>query len=405
MKYLTVTCLLLSAALSTGCKIRPYSPAGEAPSPNGKGSLVIAGGSVRPTNEGLYRAVLDKIPEGGTVVILPTASGVPEQSGPQAVEDFSQYTTAQNVELVEITHTTPERANEPEYIDRIAAARGVYFTGGDQSRILAAFRPDEGDTLGMTTLQTLLREGGVIGGTSAGAAMMSDPMIRWGTSPEALLIGESDAPDRGVGITRGMGFFPYGLVDQHFWERGRIGRLTVAMRDRDIQWGWGINENRALEANLETGMLRPVGGHQGIIVVDRRQVENPGRSHRNIRISLLGDGDEMNAETGSITLAGDRIPFNGLENLDLELDGSIWERGRFKNFLQNFVASNVSSIDIEEQGFLLRFSRDNMTLVAGTNHDDIATLSAVNIRWDIIELDDAEEKAAAILSEITAEND
>lgn len=402
MTRITIACMMLSTALVTSCRLQTYSPAEETANVPERGTLVIAGGSVRPDNEGLYRAFVDNVPSGGRISVLPTASGIPETSGPRAVEDISQYTSDHMVELVEITYTTPERAGDPEYVDHLVESSGVYFTGGDQSRILSAFRPSEGDTTGMSALRSVLMEGGVIGGTSAGAAMMSDPMIRWGNSPEALLIGESDAPDRGVGITQGMGFFPYGLVDQHFWERGRIGRLVVAMRDRDIQWGWGINENRALMVDLENHILRPVGGQQGIIVIDRRQVEDSGRSHLNVRISLLGDGDAMNARTGNILLSQDRPRYHGIDGIDSDLDGSIWEGGRFKDFLQDFLASSADLIDIEEEGFILRFSKDELTSVAG---NDKSSLSALNIRWDIMEQDDAEALAAAIHEEIAAENE
>lgn len=264
MKILASAAILAVATTLTACASRDMAI--DRTTHPKRGALVIAGGSVNPDNEGIYRAVLEKLPPDGSVVVLPTASGVPERSGPRTVDDFGPYIDNHTVELVEITHETPERAADPLFVDPIAAANAAYFTGGDQARILRAFRPDEGDTIGMEALRGILARGGVIGGTSAGAAMMSDPMIRGGTSRRALLAGVSDDDNRGVSIGRGMGFFPYGIVDQHFWERSRVGRLATALRVENIEWGFGVNENRALDADLATGTLRPVGGDRKSVV-------------------------------------------------------------------------------------------------------------------------------------------
>lgn len=400
MKPFTIFPALCILVTLSGCLSRETKT--EMDSMGNRGHLVIAGGSTNPDNRGIYRAVLEKLPTDGLLVILPTASGIPESSGPGTVEDFSAYKGERSVELIEITHETPERANDPVYTSGIDAADGVFFTGGDQSRILAAFRPDAGDAIGMTSLGGILAGGGVISGTSAGAAMMSDPMIRWGNSAEALLIGESDAPDRGVGVTGGMGFFPFGLVDQHFWERGRIGRLAAAMRSRSIDLGWGINENRAIDVDLAAAIIRPVGGQQGVIVVDRRQARDEGKSQHNLRLSLLGTGDVMHAKTGAITLYPGRVKYEPTDELIVKVDGDLWNRGVFQEFFTDYLSSTTRVVEITQDGMLHRFTRDESSIIAAPPGGGTETISAVNIRWDIIETDEAGQAARDILEEIVA---
>ena len=106
----------------------------------------------------------------------------------------------------------------------------VYFTGGDQAKILAALAPGGVRDPALTAIRAALDAGGLLAGSSAGAAMMSQPMILGGTSLEALVHGVTENPkEPGLLIGTGLGFFPFGMVDQHFIKRGRLGRLVVAM--------------------------------------------------------------------------------------------------------------------------------------------------------------------------------
>ncbi|MEM8783545.1 MAG: cyanophycinase [Planctomycetota bacterium] len=238
------------------------------------GHLVIVGGGLQPDNEPIYRAVLDRIPDDGTLGVLPTASGVPEESGPGHVADFRQYAGPnQKIVLLDIRNGDVGKANDPAWAEKIKACDGLWFTGGDQSRIVATFRPDEGDTPAYAAMWDVLNRGGVIGGTSAGAAMMSDPMIKWGNSHEALLLGVvNDVPDFGVGVGKGMGFLPDAIVDQHFFARGRLGRLLVAMQHDYVRdegrLGVGVGENSAFVFNIGFKQSPPHAiGPNGVLLV------------------------------------------------------------------------------------------------------------------------------------------
>ncbi|MEM6333965.1 MAG: cyanophycinase [Planctomycetota bacterium] len=254
--------------------------------------LVIVGGALQAENEAVFRAVLDRIGPEGRLGVLPTASGVPAETGPKAVGLFETYAgPGQVVELIDIRHDTPEKALESSYAQRIAACDGLWFVGGDQSRIVAVFRPEGGDTPAYDAVLGVLERGGVIGGTSAGAAMMSDPMVRWGNSHEALLIGRSDELSSwGVGVGRGMGLLPFGVTDQHFVRRGRLGRLVVALETSGETLGLGVGEDSALVVDLDARSAEVIG-EPGVVAV-----EVGGGVFEPMRVWHFEDGHAMRFE-------------------------------------------------------------------------------------------------------------
>ncbi len=236
------------------------------------GHLVIVGGALDVEHAAIYHALLDRIGPTGTLGILPTASGVPEESGPGTVEDFKRYAKpTQTITLLDIRDGEVAKASDSAWADRITDCEGLWFTGGVQSRIVDTFRPaGQPDSPAYEAMLAVLRKGGVIGGTSAGAAMMSDPMILWGNSHEALLVGVvNDAGDFGVGVGKGMGFFPYGIVDQHFFRRARLGRLLAACEHTGVPMGFGIEENCALVVDLANDTAQVIGSKGVLFCVVR----------------------------------------------------------------------------------------------------------------------------------------
>ena len=112
---------------------------------------------------------------------------------------------------------------------------------------------DGKDTVVLKVIRKIYENGAVLGGTSAGAAVMSNPMIASGTSVGALTDGvhilknfDQDTGDDQLFLTTGLGFFTHGIVDQHFLERGRFGRLLVATQYNKTRYGFGIDENSAM---------------------------------------------------------------------------------------------------------------------------------------------------------------
>jgi cyanophycinase len=349
------------------------------------GHLVAIGGALDYKRPDLYQRMQELAGGSGTFLILPTASGVPEESGPNNVSDFTSHGVSATV--VDITSKNPTEASNPEKVAQIAAAKGIFFTGGVQSRIIEAFRPASGDTTGHGALQTALRNGAVIGGTSAGAAMMSDPCIYWGVSDEALLIGTSAAEDRGVSVGRGMGFFPYGMTDQHFLRRGRLGRLIAAMEATSTRFGFGIEEDRALHANLATDQLEALNGPAAVLVVDREKAEQDGLRRSNIRLSLLSHGDDVNGLDGKVTpdaaRSGTLIPSSDFKG-EKALGQKMWDRAAVTEAFALIARDRLAAVTAEDEAFNFRLSVDELSAISASADSETSTaITAVSLRFDI----------------------
>jgi cyanophycinase len=150
-----------------------------------------------------------------------------------------------------------EDANNSDYLEAIQQATGVFFTGGEQARIISSLK----DTKLDAAIHKRFSEGIVIGGTSAGAAMMPDMMI---------IEGESDTNPRVdvAAMGPGMGFLPGVVIDQHFAQRGRLGRLMSALVQQPAVLGFGIDENTAI---VVTGDEFEVIGEGAVTVIDESE--------------------------------------------------------------------------------------------------------------------------------------
>jgi cyanophycinase len=159
------------------------------------------------------------------------------------------------VEDVRVLNTIHrEDADDPEILKIIEEATGAFFTGGDQARILEYIKGTKLDAL----LHQRHKEGMVIGGTSAGAAMMPDLMIVEGDS-------ETNPRMDAVEMGEGMGFLHSVVIDQHFAQRGRLGRLISALLQQPGDLGFGIDEDTAI---IVDGDEFQVVGRGAVTVVD-----------------------------------------------------------------------------------------------------------------------------------------
>jgi cyanophycinase len=167
-------------------------------------------------------------------------------------------------------------------------AGGVFFSGGDQLRITSQI----GDTGLEAKVRALFNRGGVIAGTSAGASVMSETMLVRGTSRETHRIGD-------LSMAPGLGLIKDVIVDQHFAERGRFGRLIGAVAHNPRVLGMGIDENTA--AVVEGDDLQVIGAG-AIYIVDgsRSTYSNVGDgatevtlSMHNITVHVLAEGDRF----------------------------------------------------------------------------------------------------------------
>jgi cyanophycinase len=242
--------LLASAAL-------PLQLAAQVPQKSGR--LVIIGGAEDRQQD---RIILRKFLElsGGhhaKIRFITAASGVPDVvwSSYQAVfKDLG----ALDCDVVPML--TREDASKPDVLTQIAQADGIFITGGDQTRLMACLWESP-------AFQALHRafflKGACIGGTSAGAAVMSRHMLALGTPTPAP---EKDT----VSTDIGLGFVANAIVDQHFSQRHRLSRLLSALSQRPDLLGVGIDEDTALI--IEPNQSIEIAGKGSVTLVDPRRL-------------------------------------------------------------------------------------------------------------------------------------
>lgn len=221
-----------------------------------KGQLVIIGGA--EDKEGDCQILREFVRcAGGTkakIVIMTAATELPREVGENYIRVFERL-GAEEVRIVDTE--SREDGSSSTALKAIDKATGIFFTGGDQARITSILKDTEIDQ----AIHRRHAEGVVIGGTSAGAAVMPDVMIVEGDS-------ETNPRVEIVNMGPGMGFLPGVVIDQHFSQRGRLGRLISALLIEPAVLGFGIDENTAM---IVTDNQFEVVGQGCITVVDESE--------------------------------------------------------------------------------------------------------------------------------------
>jgi len=271
--------------------------------PRQTGRLAIVGGRLEPDNGPVYEAMKPLCE--GRIAVIPVASSIPEEVGAETVESFAG--NGYDARLIPLYWGERDSAFDRHLIDRVTACGGVYFTGGDQSRIVNTLIQGGSETPLLSAIRSMHASGGLVAGSSAGAAMMSRCMILGGTSNEALSHGIVDDPDiPGLALGEGLGFFPWGVIDQHFIARGRIGRLVAAVNACDESLGYGIDENTALIVDGEHAVVR---GETGVIVVNLSGAINTSEQGiEDVSITYADDGDAIDLRRNRIVPGADKRP-------------------------------------------------------------------------------------------------
>lgn len=244
-----------------------------------KGKLIIIGGAVDKGSftEGVYdqdvsknlnffeagilrRLIVEsKHKEKSRIEILTTASKIPKEVGAEYIRAL-EYLGATNTGVLDIDKRG--KAADPETLERLEAADVIMVTGGDQLRLTSI--------LGGTPFQDVLlrkyqNDEFIYAGTSAGAAAASNNMIYQGSSSEALLKGE-------VKITGGLGLIGGVVIDTHFVQRGRIGRLFQSVVSNPRILGIGLGEDTGLLITHNSKMEAIGSGL--VIIVDGREIKD-----------------------------------------------------------------------------------------------------------------------------------
>ncbi len=230
-----------------------------------EGTLLVCGGGQLPN------VVRDRFLDlaGGRharIVVLPTVQETAQHS--QDLRDLCNWCSA-GVARVEVLYTTDRtRADDPDFYGPLETATGVWIGGGEQDWLTNLY----GGTEVENQLKGVLERGGVVAGSSAGAAVMSRVMIASGRTSAVE--------------GRGFGLFPGAIVDQHFLKRNRVRRLMgLVQAHRDLV-GFGIDEGTALEVRLADSRLHVIGNSYVMACV-------PTDAGRAPRIEILQSGDRI----------------------------------------------------------------------------------------------------------------
>lgn len=254
---------------------------------NHRGFIVPIGGAEDKVGE---RAILRHFAEicHGRIAILPTASESSE-IGPRYERLFGEL-GVQDVRSLPIDERSG--AEDPEMLEYLEGAQGVFLTGGNQLRLST--------TLGGTSVTDLLRrrhskEGLHVAGTSAGAAFLSEHMIAYGDH------GPTPRSDM-VTLAAGGGLIQRVIIDQHFRERDRLGRLMSAIAYNPRLVGIGVDEDTA--AFIDPDRVFRVMGSGAVTVVDGSEVQHLSMDsvRKNSPVSIIGLRVHVLVDGGSFDL-------------------------------------------------------------------------------------------------------
>ncbi|MFL0494003.1 cyanophycinase [Priestia megaterium] len=377
MKKKLVSCLIsftLLSSLSTPLLAKAQENTGDI-----KGSLVIAGGGVGTSNHDVYEKFLSLAggKEKAKVGIIPAASTT-LHSSKKFKEDLVKYgANSDSIKILPVSNhdfsdtqkdesTWKNQVNDKKLSRTIKGLTAVWFVGGDQTLITGSLRNENGsDSKVLQAIWHTYKNGAVLGGTSAGAAIMSNTMLAGGDSYGALSYGFTNTYDDMTQqeggpayLEKGLGFFQYGLVDQHFDNKARL-RLLIATayeKGNKNQLSYGIDEDTAMVVNNKEKQIEVVG-RGGITLVDLAKVQANDKfpsDYKNILISCITPGDKVNLTTKEIVINPAKTSTRKNEYYSEKVGpntGLFSPHGVLSKFLAYDLVDNAQSKEIKSYAF------------------------------------------------------
>ncbi len=231
--------------------------------------------------------------ENDILTVLTTATEQPRETG----QDYHEAFTRLGVENVRILNiNTRDDADNEDNCRLIDNSRCIFMTGGDQLRITSIL----GGTRAYKAIKELYRSGGIIMGTSAGASVMSSTMIVQGNDNEP-------ARKCTLKMAPGLGLFEGVIIDQHFDQRGRFGRLLCGVAENPDILGIGIDEDTAIK--LRPDMHFEIIGSNSVTVIDGKTIQSSNVSELNpneilaimgVTVHVLPQGYGFNLENRKV---------------------------------------------------------------------------------------------------------
>ena len=378
------------------------------PSPPAHGSLVILGGSERFDHREYWEIIVELAGGPGCrIAVFPTASGDPVRKGGWVISALNKAGADAFLVPVawrKIPRAPQEAVADPDLVQQVRDATGVFLIGGEQDKIVRALYTPEGlNTPMLDAVWDVYRNGGVIAGTSAGAAVMSRIMYREADSVlETMLHGVQFGKelDRGLGFLDGEWF-----VDQHCLVRGRFARTLVAMHNQGIKFGLGVDENSGVV--VRNGKDVQVIGYKGALVLDLSRAEQDSRLGRfnlkNVRLTYLDRGDRFDLKTRETTPSEDKLDGEKLDPRSPEYKPYVRRSLFFNDILGNTTVADLMGKLMETvhteaiglafdgiearkhsvDGFEFKFIRDDDSVAWYTESLGGDDYTVVNIRLDI----------------------
>lgn len=207
------------------------------------------------------------------IIVIPTASQL-DDTGPRYVDLFHELGAG---EVISMPIETRDDALREEYAEHLHAADGIFMTGGNQLRLSTIL----GGTPVAQHIRQLNATGTHVAGTSAGAAIMPEHMIVGGA-------GGATPTEGGVTLAPGLGLTNNFIIDQHFRQRDRLGRLLTAVSYNPFVTGIGLDEDTA--AFIRSDGVFEVVGSGAITVVDPGMLKysSMGQVHTGDPVTLIG---------------------------------------------------------------------------------------------------------------------
>jgi cyanophycinase len=238
------------------------------------GHLLIIGGAEEKLRQRHILSRLAALAGGaeGRIAIVSTASSLGEEATELYRSLFQQLGIP---DLIGLRPLTREEANEPALAAQLSDVTGIFLTGGNQLRLSSVIG---GTALGRAIIERH-RRGAIVAGTSAGASAISSHMVAFGTSG-------TTPKQRMTQMSAGLGLLPGVIIDQHFEQRNRIGRLLALIAQSPALLGMGVDEDTA--ALVSPSGVMEVIGKGSVTILDPARIETDAyevKRHRPIMVS------------------------------------------------------------------------------------------------------------------------
>lgn len=348
------------------------------------GKLLIVGGALTSNNAAVYQGFLSALPaKDSRIAIIPVASSKPSKSANAFKADLVRFGASQeNIEIFPLAvvddsstkvdeSTWQNNANDAELVNKLKNVDGFWFTGGDQMRIINTINKDpKTPSALLTLLRERLKQGALIGGSSAGAAMMSDTMIAAGDSFSALTSEPSnqyygmETQERGqLYLHHGLGFFPFGIVDQHFDRKARLGRLAKTLTMNPVKMGYAVDENTAMLVDLKQQSLQVLGAGN-VTILNANSAKTDALSIHGLSVSVLAENTRFDLKNntlidgaGSLTVGREYMDETPWQGAGFALPNARLDQILGFELIDNKGASEIRRYSFSEQGrgFVYRF--------------------------------------------------